>query len=279
MNEHLMTINSAVSSFKPGETGILPGCADYVEASNTSLQASKASLLASNALLQASNASLLAGNTPLLASNAPLQAGNASLQAGNAPLLASNASLQAGNTPLPASNASLQASNALLLASNALLLASGTLLPVGALSLPGKKFIFNQERNRTKKNNIPLPPVPVELPEQCSRWCGRRKQMEDQTTSIDQPNQKQQAGETGTEDEGTKKRYKTRTFGVRVLEAELMTAGITNHSEPLTPHGFGGEYVTSFEQFIQDLKDTNKDQERIKAQQKEKTAELNGKLK
>ncbi len=103
--------------------------------------------------------------------------------------------------------------------------------------------------------------------------------MENKSILNDQIGQTQQASETAIETEPAKKKNRSRTLGVRILKAELMAAGITNHSESLTLHGLTAEYLTAFKQFILDTKTINETQEKLKAQQKEKTAELTDQLK
>ncbi|MCP5047804.1 MAG: hypothetical protein GY940_11580 [bacterium] len=103
--------------------------------------------------------------------------------------------------------------------------------------------------------------------------------MENETTSTDQTNQDQQTNENVSAEETPKRKRQGRSFGDRMIEADLMTAGIKNHIETVTLVGLNEDYLANFKAFIESIKDNNELQERIKAQQKEKTAELKRQLK
>ena len=108
---------------------------------------------------------------------------------------------------------------------------------------------------------------------------GGEKQMENETISKDQTNQEPQKNQTDESTESTTKRRKSQSFGDRMIDADLMAAGIKNHIETTATVGLNDDFLTNFKTFVQSIKDNNELQERYKAQQKDKTAELKRQLK
>ena len=103
--------------------------------------------------------------------------------------------------------------------------------------------------------------------------------MENETISTDQTNEEQQINQTDESTETTTRRRKSQSFGDRMIDADLMAAGIDNHIETVTTVGLNEDYLNNFKAFVKSIKDNNELQERYKAQQKDKTAELKRQLK
>ncbi len=103
--------------------------------------------------------------------------------------------------------------------------------------------------------------------------------MTDQSTLNEPTDQAQQDSQGVTDTEDPQARYKRRSFSDRLLEADLLSVGITSHVDTLTARGMRQDYLTELQTVLQGTRSTNEEQERYKAALKECTSRLRVKLK
>jgi hypothetical protein len=98
--------------------------------------------------------------------------------------------------------------------------------------------------------------------------------MTDQSTLNEQTDQAQQDSQGITDTEASQTKYRRRSFSDRLLEADLLVAGITNHIDTLTAKGMRQDYLTGLQTILQETRSINEEQEKFKAEQKECTSRL-----
>jgi hypothetical protein len=97
--------------------------------------------------------------------------------------------------------------------------------------------------------------------------------MEDTTIQNDQSTQDQQTAQAEPVTETTP-RQRRRSFGDRLLEAELLAAGIANHLETLTANGVRPDILESLQAVVQATKSVNEEQEKYKGDLRDCTTRL-----
>jgi hypothetical protein len=88
--------------------------------------------------------------------------------------------------------------------------------------------------------------------------------MEDTTIQNDQSTQVQQTAQVEPEIETTTKKYRRR-FSDRLLEADMLAKGISNHLETLTAKGVRPDILESLQAVVQAARSVNEEQETYKA--------------